>query len=163
MSGSALRHVLHPGDVACGARGERMETLLGSCVAIVLTDPRRTVGAMCHIVHASTAPRGQGAVAAAYADAAVDRLFALLQRRAIAGRQCEAWVYGGGNMFPSLVEGASHVGRRNVQAVLSRLDAEGVAVTRCDVGGSTYRRLAWTVGAGAPECTAVEIEDGVQA
>ena len=50
-----LVHVLHPGDVACGERGERFETLLGSCVAIVLTDPRRTIGAMCHIVHAMPA------------------------------------------------------------------------------------------------------------
>ena len=46
-------HTLHPGDVVCGERGDRLETLLGSCVAIILTDPRRTLGAMCHIVHAS--------------------------------------------------------------------------------------------------------------
>ena len=38
-------HTLHPGDVVCAERGDRMETLLGSCVAVVLTDPRRTVGA----------------------------------------------------------------------------------------------------------------------
>ena len=58
-SGGHLLHVLHPGGVACGERGERFETLLGSCVAIVLTDPRRTVGAMCHIVHAMPAPAGR--------------------------------------------------------------------------------------------------------
>ena len=38
--------ILNPGDVAVGQRGDRLETLLGSCVAIVLTDPRRTIGAM---------------------------------------------------------------------------------------------------------------------
>ena len=48
----ALVTVLHPGDVACVLRGNRLETLLGSCVAILLTDPRRTLGAMCHVVHA---------------------------------------------------------------------------------------------------------------
>ena len=55
----ALSKVLAPGDVAIGTRGDRFETLLGSCVAIVLTDPRRTVGAMCHIVHAMPAPAGR--------------------------------------------------------------------------------------------------------
>ena len=63
-------HVLHPGDVACGERGERFETLLGSCVAIVLTDPRRTVGAMCHIVHAMPAPADR-LDEASYADVAL--------------------------------------------------------------------------------------------
>lgn len=50
------RLTLHPGDVACVDRGERLDTLLGSCVAILLTDPQRSVGAMCHVVHAG-APR----------------------------------------------------------------------------------------------------------
>jgi chemotaxis protein CheD len=30
---------LHPGDVVLGLRGDRLQTLLGSCVAVVLTDP----------------------------------------------------------------------------------------------------------------------------
>ncbi|MCU0686006.1 MAG: hypothetical protein MUF34_27800, partial [Polyangiaceae bacterium] len=51
-------HTLMPGDVACADRGERMETLLGSCIAIVLTDRRNTVGAMCHIVHCNPADAG---------------------------------------------------------------------------------------------------------
>ena len=34
-----------------GYAGDRMKTLLGSCVAVILTDQRRTVGTMCHIVH----------------------------------------------------------------------------------------------------------------
>jgi chemotaxis protein CheD len=58
LSQSQQIYTLHPGDVACGERGDRLETLLGSCVAIILTDPRRTIGAMCHIVHAGQ--RGPG-------------------------------------------------------------------------------------------------------
>ena len=34
---------LLPGDTALGYAGDRMKTLLGSCVAVILTDPRRTV------------------------------------------------------------------------------------------------------------------------
>ena len=66
--------VLHPGDVACADRGERLETLLGSCVAIVLTDPRRTIGAMCHIVHASRPVAGMPDTTA-YADRALATLY----------------------------------------------------------------------------------------
>jgi len=42
---------LMPGDVALGRAGDQLKTLLGSCVSVILTDPRRTVGVMCHIVH----------------------------------------------------------------------------------------------------------------
>ena len=52
-------HVLHPGDVVCAEQGEQLETLLGSCVAIVLTDPRRTVAVMCHFVHSRSATDGR--------------------------------------------------------------------------------------------------------
>ncbi|MBL0094660.1 MAG: chemotaxis protein CheD [Piscinibacter sp.] len=104
-SGGHLLHVLHPGGVACGERGERFETLLGSCVAIVLTDPRRTVGAMCHIVHAMPAPAGRHDDAT-YADAALRQMNQRLRARGLQPGQCEAYVYGGATCSQS----PQHVG-----------------------------------------------------
>jgi chemotaxis protein CheD len=148
-------HVLHPGDVACASRGERLETLLGSCVAIVLTDPRRTVGAMCHIVHASRAVAG-AAETGAYAHMALALMYAELQGRGITPRLCEAFVYGGGNMFPALVRDG-HVGDANARWALDALAEDGIHVLLHDVGGNTYRRLNWTVGPEAPHVTAVPV------
>lgn len=148
-------YTLHPGDVVCAERGERLETLLGSCVAIVLTDPRRTVGAMCHIVHASRALAGV-AETGAYAEVALDTMYALLRERGIDPRQCEAYVYGGGNMFPALFT-AAHVGENNARWALDALAYDGVRVLFEDLGGSTYRRLTWTVGPAAPQVTAVPV------
>jgi len=148
----ATRHTLHPGDVACGVRGDRFETLLGSCVAVVLTDPRRTVGAMCHIVHStsgsSSTPRDS-----AWGDVALDLMYEQLRQRGIAPQLCEAYVYGGGNMFPGLFGGA-HVGASNARWTLDALAADGVRVLQQDLGGNTYRRLSWTVGPAAPQVTA---------
>ncbi len=146
--------VLHPGDVACVGRDERLETLLGSCVAVVLTDPRRTLGAMCHIVHPQSARAGgpqttdgAGALAAMQAQ---------MRARGIEPRLCEAWVFGGGNMFPALV-GEHHVGEANVSWVLDALARDGIHVLGCDVGGSAYRRVAWTVGDQPPSVTSVKV------
>lgn len=154
-SPGSLLHVLHPGGVACGERGERFETLLGSCVAIVLTDPRRTVGAMCHIVHAMPAPAGRHDDAS-YADAALRQMNQRLRARGLQPGQCEAYVYGGGNMFPRVYPQQS-IGTRNVDWVLDALAATGVRVLQHDVGGNTYRRLHWTVGGDAPTVTAMPI------
>ncbi len=150
-----LLQTLHPGDVACGARGDRYATLLGSCIAVVLTDPRRTVGAMCHIVHTTANPSGSRD--AAWGDAALNRMYALLRERGIAPQLCEAYVYGGGNMFPGLFGGDTHVGANNARWTLDALAQDGVRVLHSDVGGSTYRKLTWTVGPDAPQAVAVAI------
>ncbi len=147
--------VLHPGDVACADAGGRLETLLGSCVAVILTDPRRTVGAMCHIVHAQAHRHDRGD--AHHAGPAIDAMCARLRARAIEPRLCAAYVYGGGNMFPGLADASAHVGARNVAAVLARLASDGIRVVRRDTGGTAYRRLRWTVGPGEPEVVAVPV------
>ena len=148
-------HVLHPGDVACGERGDRLETLLGSCVAVVLTDPRRTIGAMCHIVHARRAP-ADARNDARYGDVALRTMHGMLRGRGIEPRLCEAYVYGGGNMFPDRYA-QSDVGRNNIDWALHALEDDGVRVLLHDVGGASYRRLAWTIGPGDPEVTAVPV------
>lgn len=148
-------HTLLPGDVVCADSGERLETLLGSCVSIVLTDRRRTIGAMCHIVHARPAP-AHAAKPAAFADFAVDSMYRQLRDRGFSPRLCDAFVYGGGNMFPDLVD-ESHVGDHNGRSVLDRLQQDGVHIVHVDLGGTTYRKLGWTIGPGMPEVTAVAV------
>ncbi len=157
MSGglALAARVLHPGDVACVGRGERLETLLGSCIAVVLADPARTVGAMCHVVHAADAPAARPHDTA-YADAALACLQQLLVRRGITPRLCDAWVFGGGNMFPAQPV-PRPVGDRNARRVLDLLSAIGVRAVQVDVGGVAYRRLGWTVGPDAPHAVCVPV------
>jgi chemotaxis protein CheD len=146
---------LHPGAVALGLRGDRLETLLGSCVAIVLTDPRRTLGVMCHIVHSRPTAAPQ-AGSSAHADVALHTMTRLLQSQGLSARLCEAYVFGGGNMFPKIVSGSS-VGDNNAQWALRALAALGVPVLSADVGGAVYRRVQWTVGPQAPEVEAMPL------
>ncbi len=153
--------VLHPGDVACGERGDRLETLLGSCIAIVLTDPRRTVGTMCHVVHTGESDGGRGAADSHYGQAALQSMFRQLVARGITPRLCQAYVYGGGNMFPALMRGG-HVGERNARWARDALEAAGVRVLVHDVGGSAYRKLAWTIGPGDPEVRAMPVQEEAQ-
>lgn len=150
---------LHPGDVACVDSGDRLETLLGSCVAIVLTDPRRTVGAMCHVVHA-TAPSTSAGRDTAYGDGALAEMARQLRSRGIDPQQCQAWVYGGGNMFPGHVGDAAaqgNVGAANMAWALGALHRAGIHVLGASVGGQAYRKLRWTVGPDAPEVEAVQM------
>jgi chemotaxis protein CheD len=148
-------HTLMPGDVVCADRSERLETLLGSCVSIVLTDRRRTIGAMCHIVHCRPAAAA-AEVPGAYADTAVKTMYTLLRGRGFSPELCEAFVYGGGRMYPALA-GESHVGENNGRWALERLAHDGVRVLFHDLGGARYRRLAWTIGPKPPEVISVAV------
>jgi len=146
-------HTLHPGGVVCAERGDRLETLLGSCVAVVLTDRARTVGAMCHIVHSQPA-LNIDVISTASADAAIDAMYRLLLSRSLNPRLCTAFVYGGGNMFPAVFK-QRHVGDDNGRYVLRRLAADRVCVLFQDLGGDNYRRLSWTIGHNMPEVRSV--------
>jgi chemotaxis protein CheD len=154
-TGAARVHTLHPGDVVCAERGDRLETLLGSCVAVVLTDKARTIGAMCHIVHSQPSVTA-GTADTASADAAIHAMYRELYLRGFNPRLCLAFVYGGGNMFPRLVK-QRHVGEGNAERVLARLSEDGVRVLIQDLGGNTYRRLNWTIGHELPQVMAVDV------
>jgi len=142
--------VLHPGDVALARRGDGLETLLGSCVSIILTDPRRTVAAMCHIVHSGAAPVDERGTETTHAEPALAAMFDMLQGCGISPHLCEAYLYGGGNMFPSLFKQA-HVGQNNTEWAVQALADLGIPLRRQDTGGTAFRRINWTVGPGAPE------------
>jgi chemotaxis protein CheD len=149
---------LMPGDVALGLAGDELRTLLGSCVSVILTDPRRTVGAMCHIVHVGK-PNAANRHNTAYAEVAMDDMFARLQDVGIPAQRCQAYVYGGGNMFPGIVSGTS-VGDRNAQWVMDFLADHGIDVVEYSLGGTSYRKVSWTVGRTEPKVENVSIEQG---
>jgi chemotaxis protein CheD len=150
---------LMPGDVAVGQAGEQFKTLLGSCVSVLLTDPRRTVGSMCHIVHVGM-PNAENRHNTAYGVAAMHEMFTRLRAMGINPRMCQAYVYGGGNMFPNLFR-AKHVGASNVDWVLHYLDTHGVQVLDHCLGGNGYRKVSWTVGPLEPFVETVFQEQGL--
>lgn len=139
---------LMPGDVALGQAGEHLKTLLGSCVAVILTDPRRTVAAMCHIVHVGE-PNAANRFNTAYGVCALDHMFERLNQAGVTPRLCEAYVYGGGNMFPNLFQ-KQHVGGNNVTWVLHQLQQHHIRVVNQCLGGNGYRKVSWTVGPTEP-------------
>lgn len=139
---------LMPGDVTLGLAGAQFKTLLGSCVSVILTDPRRTVASMCHIVHVGT-PNADNRHNTAYGVVAMHEMFTRLRGLGLNPSLCQAYVFGGGNMFPHLFRG-KHVGANNVDWVLHYLQTHGVVIVDQCLGGNGYRKVNWTVGPQEP-------------
>lgn len=156
--GPAPARELMPGDVALGQSGDQLKTLLGSCVSVILTDPRRTVGAMCHIVHVGK-PNAANRRNTAYGTVAMDDMFAKLRAVGVNPAMCQAYVFGGGNMFPQLF-GGTHVGSSNANWVLDFLEHHGIRVVDHSLSGNGYRKVSWTVGPEEPVVETVFAEQG---
>ena len=149
---------LLPGEVALGLAGDTLKTLLGSCVSVILTDPRRTIGAMCHIVHVGQ-PNAANQHNTGYGAPAMADMFQRLRRISVTPEMCEAYVFGGGNMFPQLFR-ERHVGASNVDWALDYLAARHIHVLDRCLGGNGYRKVSWTVGPAEPLVEAIFSEQG---
>jgi chemotaxis protein CheD len=158
MGGVPVAKELMPGDVALAVRGEQLKTLLGSCVSVILTDPRHTVAAMSHIVHVG-APNASNQSNTAYGSVAMNQMFDMLRARGINPVKCEAYVFGGGNMFPQIFN-ARNVGSTNADWVLDFLHSQGIAIIDQELGGNGYRKVSWTVGLQEPLVETVFAEQG---
>ena len=141
-------HFLHPGDVAVGFTGDRFETLLGSCVSVLLVSPCFQVASMCHFVHSSR-PTKAKSKDASYADVAMVKMDHLLRKYGFNARLCRAYVFGGGNMFPAngnIVD----IGAMNVAWAFNYLNHKKIPVLGSETGENYYRKLAWEVGPSNP-------------
>jgi chemotaxis protein CheD len=85
----------------------------------------------------------------AFGEVAMDDMFAKLRSVGVSPTLCDAYVFGGGNMFPAMFR-AKHVGDSNVDWVLDYLHDHGIHIVDHCLGGNGYRKVSWTVGVGEP-------------
>jgi chemotaxis protein CheD len=137
---------LLPGQYFVGGARHRVRTLLGSCVSMTLWDPVRRIGAMSHFL--LTGRRGSGRPDARYAEDALALMLAELAAIGVAPGDLQAKVFGGGNMFPSLVGRDGDVGRRNGEVACALLAAKGIPVLSQSLYGIGHRRIQFDISNG---------------
>ncbi|ADG14003.1 chemotaxis protein CheD [Methanocaldococcus infernus] len=114
---------------------EILETILGSCVAIMLYDKWKRIGGMAH----SVLPEARGEVKdpGKYVNTAIP---ALITKMTIEGARPEklvAKLAGGANMFKSFR--GINVGEKNVAMAKKLLKEYGIPIVGEDVGGNSSR------------------------
>ena len=160
MTGAARVEVfLNPGEYVVGGASHRIRTVLGSCVSMTLWCARRRVGAMSHFLLATRGAardlddvRGLDlrGLDGRYGDEALRLMLHELERQSVRAPECEAKIFGGGNMFPGQPArgGAAAVGRRNGEAARGLLQAHGIAVVSESLFGDGHRQIVFDVASG---------------
>ncbi|HET7795359.1 MAG TPA: chemotaxis protein CheD [Rhizobacter sp.] len=140
---------LRPGDYAVGDAHCCMRTVLGSCVSITLWHPRRRIGAMSHFLLAARPASAGRELDARYGEDALALMLRDLATAGVPAQECEAKIFGGGNMFPEQDSPhAMHVGRRNGEAARGLLLARHIAVHSESLFGIGHRQIIFDVASG---------------
>ncbi|GAA5168976.1 chemoreceptor glutamine deamidase CheD [Viridibacterium curvum] len=142
---------LQPGEYFVGHRPHRVSTLLGSCVSIVIWHPRTRAGAMSHCLLPTRGKRREedDVPDARYADEAIWLMLRDLRQYGVSPEQCEAKIFGGGNMFPGVsVREACNIGRRNGEAAQQLLARHELRIVSSSLYGPGYRRIVFDLATG---------------
>lgn len=147
-------HVLRAGDVVLASHGDSIEATLGGCVLVVLTNFSRSVAAVAHISHGPE-HGGDGDCRTDGAERAFEKMFASMSRVGIDPLDCEAYLYGGGDLMPAVFRqfGVNNKAAARIDRMLTELR---IPVVDADVGGAQHRHITWRVGFDDPDVAAID-------
>lgn len=116
-----------PGEYYVSADDLVVMTVLGSCIAACIWDPRARVGGMNHFM----LPEGGSDSGGRYGSYAMELLINELMKQGARRETMQAKVFGGGAVMSSFT--TMNVGERNTKFVLDYLQTERIAVVSKDV------------------------------
>lgn len=125
---------------------ELLVTVLGSCVAACIRDPRTGIGGMNHFMlpKGSDGSWGDELQSTRYGNFAMEKLINELIKKGCSRADMEIKVFGGGNV----IESNTAIGSKNADFVLHYLQTEGLDCAAQDLGGQFPRRIQYSPATG---------------
>lgn len=138
---------IYLGGVFASRDGAVVKTLLGSCIAACLWDPRSTVGGMNHFMLPQPAHGEAGGDLCRFGVHAMELLIGRIQRLGGDRRTMRAKLFGGGHVLQLTGAGAG-VPEQNIRFIRQFMAAEGIPVLAEDLGGAAARQVVFHTGSG---------------
>ncbi len=133
-------HYLYPGALFVHPEPHLVTTVLGSCVAVCLWDPRQLIGGLNHYLLPLW--NGEGLPTPRYGSVAIPRLVERLTEFGARRERLQAKIFGGASMWKSN-EGLLAVGERNVSLARHLLEELRIPILGSDVGGMQGRKIVF--------------------
>jgi chemotaxis protein CheD len=141
--------LLQPGEYFVAQGSCRIRTLLGSCVAITLWCPDKLIGAMSHFLLATRGRRPVIELDGRYGEEAMSLMLRELARVDVKPMQCQAKLFGGGEMFPRpRAAHSTSVGEKNGECARRLLHARGIRIVSENLFGEGHRQIIFDVASG---------------
>lgn len=140
-------HSIHPGEWRVDQQ-RPIATLLGSCIAVCLYEPRLKFGGMNHFMLPNSNPdKAQDDLLRG--DYAMEVLVNAMLAQGAQKTRLVAKVFGGGNPVSAI---RMSIGENNARFAREWLAREGIALQACDVGGPWSRKVLFEPHGGAAWC-----------
>ena len=141
---------LQPGELFVGDKEYQIRSILGSCVSITLWHAASRMGGMSHfLLPTRSGTSGDPELDGRYGDEALQLMLVELKKYGLCPEDCEAKIFGGGNMFPGHDRaGSMLVGQRNGEAARDLLQARGIPVVSESLFGIGHRQIIFDVSNG---------------
>lgn len=155
-----LARNINPGGWA--VESERpITTLLGSCVAVCLYDPKLRLAGMNHFLLPSrTASADDDADVILAGDYSMEVLLNTMLNKGAAKQRLVAKAFGGGTIVTSILMA---IGQRNAEFAREWLEREGIPLLAQDFGGAWSRKVIFTPDGGDAFCRRLPIsQPGMQ-
>jgi chemotaxis protein CheD len=131
--------MLMPGELFFGEKVPCLRTLLGSCVAVTLWNPRRRIGGMCHFLLPTRTRPANAPRDGKYGDEAIGMMVDAILRAGTRPQDYEAHLYGGADTMPDIERAMKYVGERNIETGWRLIDQFGFNLMGVDVGENVPR------------------------
>lgn len=143
------RVFINPGGVYFGEGDERIETLLGSCVAVTIWHPERRIGGMCHFLLPKRQRRASDPPDGRYGDEAVAEMVRAITALRTDPKDYVAHLYGGADTMSGVSAARFNIGERNIEQGWALIEQYGFQLDGVDVGEDIPRTVALTLATGA--------------
>lgn len=135
-----MEKTIYMGEMAVAKEGI-LRTTLGSCVGIVLYDPRQNVYGLAHVMLPQCS-EGEAENPGKYANTAIPALLKMMNVRRDQYPNIVAKIAGGSNMFANVSSNSPiAIGVKNIEAVKTILKDLQICIRKEDLGGEKGRQL----------------------
>lgn len=131
-------HFLYPAALFASQKPFQINTILGSCVAVCLYDPKLKVGGMCHYMLPLW--NGNGLASPKYGNIAIERLLEKMKSFGASNGSVKAKIFGGGEVIESSMP-QFHIGKRNIELAREMLEELKIPIVSSSVGGKLGRKI----------------------
>jgi chemotaxis protein CheD len=133
---------IYPGEYCVLSCDELIGTVLGSCVAVCLHDPKRGISGLNHFMLPGTISKSDifKDRSARYGITAMNELFNEMKKKGTHKKDLIAKIFGGGTLL-NMDKNLNSVPLSNVRLAKILLELEDIPITEMDVGGSYTRKV----------------------
>ncbi|HSA03967.1 MAG TPA: chemotaxis protein CheD [Tenuifilaceae bacterium] len=139
------QHYLYPAALFADKEPHVVNTILGSCVAVCLYDPKTKRGGINHYMLPLW--NGQGLASPKYGNIAIERLIERMIALGSSKADLQAKVFGGGEVIETNIANFQ-IGDRNIKIALELLGEHKIPIVAKSLGGKLGRKIEFVTHTG---------------